>query len=673
MKKIVIFILILATFGYFVFNKFASPLVLRNAKSKSTSLEKLSKSKTDLPYFNVAQNQNRNSQDIFISNDKLKAKPLPTNKIWSSVLFSGKILGLFTKPLAYKTLNGELRIGSPSIIDSQKVITGQLSDDYFTVSGQTEIDKVVLVDYSDLTVSLEYRDSTDIPIFRTTIVQGSPYTFIYPLQNKLKIKNNKFTLNPNNVLSKSDKNFGIFSNAAVTSSNSEINFDFQNVSGGYLTLGLFNDYSQYEKLKQNSTNFVESINTDFDVTKSEIETQYKIKYTNASKNKSTIFGLLPHQQLNLEANTVLYEIETLRGRQKFVSATEEVKFKSPKNELLEKLEIKPDLLQKNIPTLQQTLLEDYDNLADLPEGSYFSGKYLAKIATMIQIANQVGSIDIFTKLQSKLSLGLQDWFEYSGGNDKRYFEYDKNIGGLIAHKPEFGLEEYNDHHFHYGYFIYAASILSKYDTAFFNNYSKFVDFLVEDIANPDQNDKFLPFARVFDFYEGHSWASGKQPFDDGNNQESSSEAINAWYSVWLWSQLVKNKSLENFAQYTYNMEVSSAVEYFLKPTKSLPSTGILWGGKVDYATFFTSDELAIRGIQYLPFTPGSIYLKNSSLKNLDFSSKQNDGWVDINLMYQGIREGLSVVDKKFIDTVKIDDGNSRSNMYYWLLYWEGLK
>ena len=45
-----------------------------------------------------------------------------------------------------------------------------------------------------------------------------------------------------------------------------------------------------------------------------------------------------------------------------------------------------------------------------------------------------------------------------------------------------------------------------------------LDELVRDFANPDTGDRFLPFARHMDWYEGHSWAAGITPFAAGRNQ-----------------------------------------------------------------------------------------------------------------------------------------------------------
>src|SRR5690606_18197995 len=117
------------------------------------------------------------------------------------------------------------------------------------------------------------------------------------------------------------------------------------------------------------------------------------------------------------------------------------------------------------------------------------------------------------------------------------------LHGIVGDKSSFGSEDFNDHHFHYGYFIYAASILSKYDKSFYDTHKDMINLLVADIANytPDSE---LPLRRNYDAYFGHSWASGSSPFDDGNNQESVSEAINAWTGVSLWAKRTGNRTLE---------------------------------------------------------------------------------------------------------------------------------
>ncbi len=52
--------------------------------------------------------------------------------------------------------------------------------------------------------------------------------------------------------------------------------------------------------------------------------------------------------------------------------------------------------------------------------------------------------------------------------------------------------------------------------------------LCRDIANPSSDDTHFPRYRHFDWYASHSWAKGLFADLDGRDQESVSEAINAW-------------------------------------------------------------------------------------------------------------------------------------------------
>ena len=48
----------------------------------------------------------------------------------------------------------------------------------------------------------------------------------------------------------------------------------------------------------------------------------------------------------------------------------------------------------------------------------------------------------------------------------RSFCYDKDWGTLTGYPASYGSDtELNDHHFHYGYYVYAAAIVAQYDPA----------------------------------------------------------------------------------------------------------------------------------------------------------------------------------------------------------------
>ena len=144
-----------------------------------------------------------------------------------------------------------------------------------------------------------------------------------------------------------------------------------------------------------------------------------------------------------------------------------------------------------------------------------------------------------------------------------------------------------------------------------------MDLLAADIAG-DSDTGITPRLRVFDVYAGHSWASGTSPFADGNNQESSSEAVNAWAGLSLWASATRNTPLGQEAVWLLSSEASTARHDWTQPT--VPDGydhhvfGINWGGKRDYATWFSPDPSAILGIQLIPMSPSSSYLEGDQAR-----------------------------------------------------------
>jgi len=112
----------------------------------------------------------------------------------------------------------------------------------------------------------------------------------------------------------------------------------------------------------------------------------------------------------------------------------------------------------------------------------------------------------------------------------RCFFYDQNNHGVVGLVATFGSDEFNDHHFHYGYFLYAAALVAMDDPNLVSEMAPVMTLLSSDIARPVASDRF-PALRVYDAYASHSWASGTSPFADANNQESTSEAVAAWVGL----------------------------------------------------------------------------------------------------------------------------------------------
>jgi endo-1,3(4)-beta-glucanase len=154
---------------------------------------------------------------------------------------------------------------------------------------------------------------------------------------------------------------------------------------------------------------------------------------------------------------------------------------------------------------------------------YSSGKGLAKFATMIYAANDlVGNKGLAgaALLQLEQAYGL-----WVSGTAQSTLVYDTVWGGIIDAvvwtdpNADYGNGMYNDHMFHYGYMVYTAAVIAHLDPAWLNQgvNKAWVNSLVRDFANSVTDDTYFPFSRNFDWYHGHSWASGLYASGDGNS------------------------------------------------------------------------------------------------------------------------------------------------------------
>jgi len=246
---------------------------------------------------------------------------------------------------------------------------------------------------------------------------------------------------------------------------------------------------------------------------------------------------------------------------------------------------------------------------------YWNGKELSAMGRLALIADELGNATIAEKIRSNLKTDLDVWLT---ANNSNHFVYDttwKGIctkGGMDDINMDFGNAWYNDHHFHYGYFIYAAAVLGKEDREWFNLRKDRILDLLRDYANPSKEDTHFPITRNKDWFDGHSWASGLFGFGDSKNQESTSEATNAYYGIYLlgealgdqkmslWGRLLLATELRSVHNYWQMKEGSEIYEPLFAANKVV---GVLWSTKVDHLTFFGNNSEYIFGIQAMPYTP----------------------------------------------------------------------
>lgn len=268
-----------------------------------------------------------------------------------------------------------------------------------------------------------------------------------------------------------------------------------------------------------------------------------------------------------------------------------------------------DLLKADKRTARRMMLQN-------GQGPYWQGKGIQRNTKLMDVAEQQGDMEGRELLLKMVQKRMEEWF--SGENTRGYFHYDGRLGALAAYPDEFfQVAQINDHHFTYGYWIRTAAEIALRDPAWAakEQWGAMVDLMVADIATTERNGAAFPFLRNFDPYEGHSWASGIGLGESGNNQESSSEAINAWIGLILWGEVTGNKALRDLGVYLFSTEAEAINFYWfdihgvvLAPEYKNVDVSMVFGGKYAHNTWWTDEPRQITGINLLPITTASTYL-----------------------------------------------------------------
>jgi endo-1,3(4)-beta-glucanase len=313
---------------------------------------------------------------------------------------------------------------------------------------------------------------------------------------------------------------------------------------------------------------------------------------------------------------------------------------------------------------------------------YFFGKQIARLGRLALIADELGGGETAAGIRAKMAIALEPWLRGEGPDALRY---DGTWGGICSTQglatpsADFGQGYYNDHHFHYGYFLYAAAALGRGDAAWLAANREAIVALARDIANPSTEDPhFTPF-RNMDWYEGHSWAAGLFENEAGRNQESSSEAVNAWYGLQLLGLASGDRDLENVGRVLLATEIRGAQRYwqvdssdgvYSEPFASNKVVGIVWGSRADHATFFGTELELIHGIQLLPFTPVSEALLEPAWVTEQYPvasaslGSAGEGWRGLLFMEHAIIAPDAAL-AEIRGLTSYDDGNSATNALYW--------
>ncbi|MDP5274956.1 fibronectin type III domain-containing protein [Chengkuizengella axinellae] len=520
------------------------------------------------------------------------------------------------------------------------------------------------------------------------------------------------------------------------------------VGKNYFSLALLPDVkseaeaiSVFDQMKEYAYSFVTDtkVNWSFDEAASKVYTNYQFTITpkESGAPNETWMTLYATQWRGMDADYTGYTYDSMQGELKTLIGNS-FTIEDTYTGVLPNLPYLGDLNADNIAQLKFYLEEEINRHFPNPEDpnsnpgdvdTYFTGKEMARLTTLYglaeDIANRVSDPADKSEFENLAAIALDkakimvtDWLTASDENgnqdNQEFFYYNDTWGAMIGYREGFySAPNMTDHHFHYGYFIKAAAEIARADEQFLTEYGEMVDMLIRHIASPDRDDAMFPFLRNYDPYAGHSWADGKSGFGAGNNQESVSEAINAWTGIVLWGELLstlpgkeaEGKEIRDLGIYLYTSEVDASNEYYFNLNNDIypeeweqVAHTIVWGGKVDNATFWTKNPAQRHAILWLPFHGGSLYLgqdKDYVLKsynslqaelplfeawgraeeagnaNYDFDAEAY--WDDLQWMYLALADpvqALQLMNNAIAASpdglFRVEEGNSVSYTYSWI-------
>jgi endo-1,3(4)-beta-glucanase len=625
----------------------------------------------------------------------------PTNRWFSGLVFGSEPMPVFPLPLSFAATDAGFALGLPAVSTSEKVIMGSHnpaitvdvaggvggSDGAGGSGGGSAADGFVVAAYDTASVTLAHsRDGTEIG--RTVIAQGSPLvSFTATGETTLGIGGSWSAADGAGVLATEvgGETYGLVTEGEVT----EGDVDDGEVSAASVALqpgqtatwfalaegGDLAEFVAAAKRPITGTTVAYSVGDGLAST--------AIGYT-TDDGLPTLVAAMPHQRSG-------------------GTACESGSYRSVYGELLlcgvSALKWTVDALDPSgTLDLGGLAADDRARLAEqveadvaattaFPSDTYFGGKALYRAVNLWSIATRVGADAAADELKALVVDALDLWMQPDGCDERasRCFVYDDAAKGIVGLDASFGSDEFNDHHFHYGYFLYAAGVFAADDPELAASWAPVMNLLAADIAaDPGPDASAFPTRRVFDAYAGHSWASGPSPFADGNNQESSSEAVNAWNGLALWAAASGQASLQTEAEWLLSAEAASARAYWTDFDEADPVydgfdhgvTSLVWGGKRDWATWFSPEPSAMLGILVLPMSPVSSYLAGDPDRirsNLaDAAPRGFDVMFgDYLLMYSALAGGgdaaEALASADALNEDRIDDGDSRSYLLAWLM------
>lgn len=642
--------------------------------------------------------------------EAMLARAAQTNQWYSTLIFNAVPEAIFVQPLSVKPTARGLEVALPrkQVVPTERKDTEihfPHRDALLLAPAAFEASPAKLANASDWSIEIAMGRGDDR--FQVNVARGVPYAFVQLGRGDLRVKlpaaGERFDAGGDArvlALRVGGQGFALFGPTGVRweqQSPTEWLARLPAGSGFVSVAGLPDDKPATLALfARHAYAFVTDTHVDwqYDQPASQVRTTFKATTrVMEGPDNGPLLGLYPHHWFENPAvdGKLGPAFETVRGPIRLLPASQFSTTRtyggfvpywpgvtdSPRTEQLR------DVMRSDLRNARRMMLE-------IGKGPYWQGKGLMRITKMADVAEQQGDLEARDRLLGLAKKRIEEW--YSGQSNRTYFHYDKAMGTVVAYPEEFFfVEQLNDHHFTWGYWIRAMADIALRDPAWASQqqWGAMTDLLIADIATAERGRADFPFLRNFDPYEGHSWASGIGLGEHGNNQESSSEAISAWAGLILWGEITGNRALRDLGVFLYTTEVEAINHYWfdihglvLAPEYKNVEVSMLFGAKYAHNTWWTDEPRQIKGINMLPITTASTYLGRDPKyvkKNMDAlkveteiyesrfkKAKPPDIWQDIFAKYLALADpaaGLASWDR----WGAFEFGDTRTHTLHWLL------
>eukprot|EP00250_Pteridium_aquilinum_P020727 c24920_g1_i1 orf=47-2338(+) len=541
----------------------------------------------------------------------LKARvPLPTNTAWLNFALNEGSMPEYIHPYVIRCKQGVLSICFPSPVVEPHTITQAFVPDISIGStlnhDSPSVRRHMITSFDDVSVTLELHGGIKVPL-----VRGCPYiTFIFSImamptfatEHKITELISNKTHTKHKLSFKNRQTWLIYSSHELFLEQDSGSIKVNRAYEGHIRVVLLNGGAQAEAVLD------EHAGTYPVGGRADVSVPFQVRYTwemGLADKRLLMLSLPIHRDMMAHNDdrrpSVAYD--GIDGKMEAISSNSWL-LKTSDISSVGWHSIGGIQKAKERKEVEAVLRHDMSVLMPLPENivsAYSHGKFMARVAHMAMIAEEVGScLDLLKQAREFLTESLTAWLE--GRFRGNALVYDSKWGGIIARATQRGSTGaskglYDDAHYTLGYFCYAGAVLAKLDEAWGKAHRAHLYKLMSDYMSgakmnklEPHDDYVFPRLRHFDLWVLHSWGGdGLVESEYGRRQLSSSEAVHAYYAGAMLGLAFNDKELVNLGLTLASLEIKAAQLLWHIPSSSslypLPFSShnrmikVLWANK----------------------------------------------------------------------------------------------